>query len=61
MSKTYRETIRQKDSVMAGLHELEKDGDLARSKFDIVAAKQIEVEALLLQAQRTITDYRVED
>ena len=46
---------------MAGLHELEKDGDLARSKFDIVAAKQIEVEALLLQAQRTITDYRVED
>ncbi len=61
MAKTYRETIRQKDSVMTGLHGLEESADLARSKFDIVAAKQIEVEALMLQAQRTIEDYPVED
>jgi len=61
MAKTYRETIRQKDSVMTGLYELDKGADLARSKFDIVSAKQLEVEALMLQSQRTIEDYPVDD
>ena len=61
MAKTYRETIRQKDSVMTGLYELDKEAGLARSKFDIVAARQIEVEAMLLQAQRTVQDYPLEN
>jgi len=57
MAKVFHETIRQKDSVMVGQYRLAKAAGLGRSKFDIVAAKQIEIEAQRLQALRTLEDY----
>ena len=60
MAKVYLETIRQKDSVMTALFELEKAKGLAWSKFDIVAAKQIQVESLRLQLLRTLEDNPME-
>lgn len=57
MAKIYEETIRQKDSVLPGLYALERAAPLGRSKFDVLAARQIDVEAQYLQAQRALDDY----
>lgn len=51
------ETLRQKDSVLAGLYQLEHAAGLARAKFDRLAANQLEVEAQRLQTLRTLADY----
>lgn len=58
MAKVFRDTIRQKDSVMAGLYQAEPPAALARTKFDVLAAKQLDVESQQLQAYRTLEDYR---
>lgn len=57
MAKVFHVTTRQKDSVLTALYEKSKAGELARSKFDIVAAKQLQVEAQRLQIERTLEDY----
>lgn len=57
MAKVYHDTIRQKDSAMVGLFAVEQKQGLAHAKFDIVAGKQLEVEASQLQALRTMEDY----
>jgi len=57
MAKVYQATTRQKDSVLAALYQLEKDEGLARSKFDIVASKQLQVEAQRLQILRSLEDH----
>lgn len=51
------ETLRQKDSVLAGLYHLEQPPGLARAKFDRLAANQLTVEAERLQTLRTLADY----
>ncbi len=51
------ETLRQKDSVLAGLYQLESGAALARAKFDRVAANQLTVEAERLRSLRTLADY----
>ena len=51
------ETLRQKDSVLAGLYHLEQPAGLARAKFDRLAANQLTVEAERLQTLRTLEDY----
>jgi raffinose/stachyose/melibiose transport system substrate-binding protein len=58
MADVHHETIRQKDSVMAGLYMLNRDQGPGRSRFDIVAAKQLEVEAQRLQSLRALADYQ---
>ena len=57
LARVSRETLRQKDSVLAGLFRLEKSAGLARGKFDRVAASQLTVEAERLQTLRTLEDY----
>ncbi|MCC6416435.1 MAG: extracellular solute-binding protein [Opitutaceae bacterium] len=57
MAKVFQATLRQKDSVLTALHHQTTDGQLARSKFDIVAAKQLQVEAQRLQIERTLADH----
>lgn len=51
------ETLRQKDSVIAGLYQLELGTGLARAKFDRLAANQLTVEAERLRSLRTLADY----
>ena len=51
------ETLRQKDSVLAGLYQLEQGTGLARAKFDRLAANQLMVEAERLRSLRTLEDY----
>jgi len=51
------ETLRQKDSVLAGLYQLERPAGLARAKFDRMAANQLTVEADWLQNLRTLADF----
>jgi raffinose/stachyose/melibiose transport system substrate-binding protein len=51
------ETLRQKDSVLAGLYHLERERGLGRAKFDRLAANQLTVEADRLQTLRTLADY----
>lgn len=60
IAKVNLDTIKQKDSGMTGFFALEQKTGLARSKFDIVAAKQLEVEAQRLQALRVLEDYPLE-
>ncbi len=50
-------TVRQKDSVLAGLYQLERPAGLGRAKFDRMAANQLTVEADRLQNLRTLADY----
>ncbi len=50
-------TLRQKDSVLAGIFQLERGIGLARGKFDRLAANQLTVEAERLQTLRTLADY----
>ena len=50
-------TLRQKDSVLAGLYQLERAGGLARAKFDRMASSQLTVEAVRLQSLRVLADY----
>lgn len=50
-------TLRQRDSVLAGLYQHHPGSGLARSKFDRLAASQLDSEAQRLQALRTIEDY----
>ncbi|MFI5356476.1 MAG: hypothetical protein ACHQ4G_03990, partial [Opitutales bacterium] len=57
LAKVFKDTVRQKDSVMVGLFESERAGVLARQKFDVLAARQLAVEAQQLQAERTLADY----
>jgi raffinose/stachyose/melibiose transport system substrate-binding protein len=57
LSRISHETLRQKDSVLAGLYQLDKPAGLARSKFDRLAANQLEIEAQRLQNLRTLEDY----
>lgn len=52
-----RETLREKDSVLAGFYQLERPTGLARAKFDRLAANQLTVEAERLQTLRTLADY----
>ena len=61
VSKVFHYTVRQKDSVMTGLYELNREAGLAHSKFDIVAAKQLEVEAQKLQAIRAIAEFKAKN
>jgi len=61
IAKVNHDTIKQKDSGMTGFFALEQKAGLARSKFDIVAAKQLEVEAQRLQALRSLEDYPLEN
>ncbi len=49
-------TLRQRDSVMAALY-FRHDGGLARSKFDRLAAGQLDSEVQRLQCLRTLEDY----
>ncbi|MBW7896433.1 MAG: extracellular solute-binding protein [Opitutaceae bacterium] len=58
MADVHQETIRQKDSVMTGLYMLNRAAGPGRSRFDIVAAKQLEVEAQRLQSLQAIADYQ---
>lgn len=51
------ETVRQKDSVLAGLYQLERATGLGRTKFDRLAANQLTVEADRLQDLRALADY----
>ena len=51
------ETLRQKDSVLAGLYQLERPAGLAHAKFDRLAANQLKVEAERLQDLRALADY----
>ena len=60
VAKVNHDTIKQKDSGMTGFFALAESTGLARSKFDIVAAKQLEVEAQRLQALRVLEDYPLE-
>lgn len=60
MADVHHETIRQKDSVITGLYMLSRDRKPARSRFDLVAAKQLEVEAQRLQSLRAIADYQAQ-
>lgn len=57
MVKVFQTTSRQKDSVLTALHEKAKADGLARSKFDIVGAKQLQVDAQRLQIERTLADF----
>lgn len=57
MAKVFLATTRQKDSVLTALYDRSQSGGLARSKFDVVAAKQLQVEAQRLQIERTLADY----
>ncbi len=57
LARVNRETLRQKDSVLAGFYQLERSTGLARSKFDRLAANQLQVEAERLQTLRTLADY----
>ena len=50
-------TLRQRDSVLAGLYFRPPTPGSARSKFDRLAASQLDSEAQRLQALRTIEDY----
>jgi raffinose/stachyose/melibiose transport system substrate-binding protein len=50
-------TLRQKDSVLAGVFQLERGTVLAHGKFDRLAAHQLTVEAERLQTLRTLADY----
>jgi len=50
-------TLRQRDSVLAGLYHFNPADGLARSKFDRLAASQLDSEAQYLQALRTLEDY----
>lgn len=52
-------TLRQRDSVLAGLYFHRPPAGLARSKFDRLAASQLDSEAQRLQSLRTIEDYPV--
>ena len=51
------ETIRQKDSVLTGLYQLEQKAGLAHAKFDRLAANQLTVEAERLRSLRTLEDF----
>ncbi|MEO6874641.1 MAG: extracellular solute-binding protein [Opitutaceae bacterium] len=51
------ETLRQKDSVLAGLFQLERTSGYAHAKFDRLAANQLTVEADRLQTLRVLADY----
>ena len=57
LARVSRETLRQKDSVLAGLYQLEAGAGLARAKFDRLAANQLTVEAERLRTLRTLADY----
>lgn len=57
LARASNETIRQKDSVIAGLFQVGKASGLAGSKFDRLAANQLEIEAQRLQNLRTLEDY----
>jgi raffinose/stachyose/melibiose transport system substrate-binding protein len=57
LARISHETLRQKDSVLAGLYHLERPAGLARAKFDRLAANQLTVEADRLQSLRTLADY----
>ena len=57
LTRVGRETLRQKDSVLAGLYQLEQGTGLARAKFDRLAATQLAVEAERLRTLRTLADY----
>lgn len=59
LARINHETLRQKDSVLAGLYHVEQAGGLARAKFDRLAANQLTVEADRLQTLRTLADYPV--
>lgn len=58
IAKVYQATTKQKDSVLTAFYEKSKVGGLARSKFDLVAAKQLQIEAQRLQIMRTLDDYK---
>ncbi|MBP6506275.1 MAG: extracellular solute-binding protein [Opitutaceae bacterium] len=51
-----QDTLRQRDSVMTGLY-FQHGGELARSKFDRLAASQLDSEVQRLQSLRTLADY----
>jgi raffinose/stachyose/melibiose transport system substrate-binding protein len=57
LARVSRETLRQKDSVLAGLYQLERRSGLAREKFDRLAANQLTVEAERLRTLRTLDDF----
>lgn len=57
LTRVSRDTLRQKDSVIAGFYQLEHGTGLARAKFDRLAANQLTVEAERLRALRTLADY----
>ena len=57
LARVSRETLRQKDSVLAGLYQLEVGTGLGRAKFDRLAANQLTVEAERLRSLRTLADY----
>jgi hypothetical protein len=50
-------TLRQRDSVLAGLYRQYNASGLARTKFDRLAASQLDSEAQRLQGLRTLEDY----
>lgn len=50
-------TLRQRDSVLAGLYHHHPDSGLARSKFDRLVASQMDSEVQRLQMLRTVEDY----
>lgn len=56
IAKVYQTTSRQKDSVLTALHHQAALATLARSKFDIVAAKQLQVDAQRMQFERALED-----
>lgn len=49
-------TLRQRDSVLAGLYRQNNASGLARTKFDRLAASQLDSEAQRLQGLRTLED-----
>lgn len=55
MARVGLATVRQRDSVLVGLYF--HNGELARSKFDRLAASQLDSEVLRLQGLRTLADY----
>jgi len=57
VARITHETVRQRDSVLAGLFHAGPAGDPARAKFDRLAASQLDSEAQRLQGLRTLEDY----
>ncbi len=60
-TKMHLVTIRQKDSVLAGVYQREKAAPLARTKFDRLVANQLEVEIKRLQGLQALKSYQPAD